>query len=76
MDSDAAASMTPALSDLVGRLDSQLRALCRNLESLAYSHDRRLTTTSSDAAAVVREDGGEENSAEYPVDEAVFDGDR
>ena len=74
---DATANMPPALSDLVGGLDSQLRALCRNLEALAYSRDddRRFATTTTndngddddddDAAALKDDDRGEEEGGGY-----------
>ena len=78
---DATANMPAALSDLVGGLDSQLRALCRNLKALAYSrdYDRRFATTTTtndndngdddddddDAAALENDDRGEEEGGGY-----------
>ena len=75
------AGVTSALHDLVGGLDSQIRALCRNLESLVGFGTGQQNTASTEASLDEESyrTGDEDVAAEYQgrsVDVGTLDEER
>lgn len=68
--------MTSALSDLLGGLDSQIRALCRNLESLARFRDLEATADDEDVTPEAEDVAGMKDGEREFIDRSTLDEER